>query len=174
MDLVDLLGVDLTGRAAVDGEVLAGDKDLAAVDRTPPGDHTVGVRPVGGVGVPGPGQHVHLVKAAVVEQILQPLPGQHLALVVLALDGPLRPGAQGLLFAGFKFGYSFGQRMIGHNWRLSASPPATEVVICTDMGAFGSIARSGSAQTAADATDRASVGGRCLPTPPPGDGCNRR
>ena len=46
--LVDLLGEDLAERTAEQREVLGEHEDLAAVDRAPPGDHTVGVRPLVG------------------------------------------------------------------------------------------------------------------------------
>ena len=44
--LVDLLGEHLAERAAEDGEVLAEDEHLAAVDRAPAGDDAVGVGPL--------------------------------------------------------------------------------------------------------------------------------
>ena len=89
--LVDLLGEHLAERAAEDGEVLAEDEHLAAVDRAPAGDDTVGVGPLleaRGVG-PVAGQQVELLERAGVEQVLDPLAGEQLALGVLALDRPL-------------------------------------------------------------------------------------
>ena len=83
-DLLDLLGEDLAQGAAEDGEVLAEDADLAAVDGAEAGDHAVGVGPVlldaHAVG-PVAGQHVHLDEGALVEQVLDPL-----AAVILPLS----------------------------------------------------------------------------------------
>ena len=62
--LVDLLGEHLAERAAEHGEVLGEHEHLAAVDRAPAGDDTVGVGPLleaGGVG-PVAGEQVELVE----------------------------------------------------------------------------------------------------------------
>ena len=98
--LVDLLGEHLAERAAEDREVLREQEHLAAVDRAPPGDHTVGERavvldpePVGAVA----GEHVELVERARVEQQLDALAGGELAAAVLALDGLGRAGVERLL-----------------------------------------------------------------------------
>ncbi len=88
---MDLLREHLAERAAENGEVLREHEDLAAVDRAPPGDDTVGVRPVleaRGVGAMA-GQHVEFVERSVVEEVVEPLPREHLALLVLAIDRTL-------------------------------------------------------------------------------------
>ena len=98
---MDLLGEHLAEGAAEDGEVLAEDEDLAAVDGAPAGDDAVGVGALleaGGVG-PVAGQQVELVERARVEQVLDPLPGEQLALRVLALDRPLGAGVVRLVLA---------------------------------------------------------------------------
>ena len=79
-DLVDLLGEHLAERAAEDGEVLGEHEDLAAVDRAPPGDDTVGVGALLDAALVGPvaGEHVELVERALVEQVLDALAGEHL------------------------------------------------------------------------------------------------
>jgi hypothetical protein len=89
-DLVDLLGEHLAERAAEDREVLREQEHLAAVDRAPTGDDTVGERPrvldaeaVRAVA----GEHVELVEAVGVEQLLDALAGGELPAIVLALDG---------------------------------------------------------------------------------------
>ena len=75
-------------------------EDLAAVDRAPPGDDTVGERavlldaePVGAV----TGEHVELDERAGVEQQLEPLAREQLAPLVLALDRLRAAGVQRLL-----------------------------------------------------------------------------
>ena len=97
-DLVHLLGEDLPKRPAEDGEVLGEHADPAAVDRAPARDHAVGVGTLVEAGT-GAGQLVELDEGALVEQVLDPLPGRQLALGVLAFDGPLRAGVEGLLLA---------------------------------------------------------------------------
>ena len=91
-DLVHLLAEDLAERSAVDREVLAEEADPAAVDGPEADDDAVGVGPLVVVeaGSPGAGQHVELLKRALVEEIVDPFPGRHLALAVLALDGVRR------------------------------------------------------------------------------------
>ena len=86
---MDLLGEHLAERAAEDGEVLAEDEHLAAVDRAPAGDDAVGERSgvldaeaVGAVA----GEHVELDERAGVEQEVDALAGGELAPLVLALD----------------------------------------------------------------------------------------
>ena len=113
-DLVDLLGEHLAEGAAEQREVLGEHEDLAAVDVAPAGDHAVGVGPLGDVGVAVPGEHVELVEAAFVEQVLDPLPGEHLAPVVLALDRPVRARLPGLLLALLELRESLGEGVIGH------------------------------------------------------------
>ena len=97
---MDLLGEDLAERAAEHGEVLAEDEHLAAVDRSPPGDHTVGERS----GVLDPeavrpvtGEHVELDEGAGVEQQIDPLARGELAPLVLALDRRRAPRVERLL-----------------------------------------------------------------------------
>jgi len=46
---------------------------------------------------PMAGEHVELVEAALVEEVVDALAGEHLALRVLALDGALASGVQGRL-----------------------------------------------------------------------------
>ena len=92
--LVDLLGEHLAERTAEHREVLAEHEHLAAVDRAPAGDDTVGVGTVVEPCVVGamPSEHVELVEAAVVEQVVDPFTSEHLALGVLPLDRSLRTG----------------------------------------------------------------------------------
>ena len=93
-DLDDLLAVDLAEAAAEDGEVVAVDRDRAAVDGAGAGDDAVAV---GAVGLDAevvravPGQLVELGERALVEQQGDPLPGGQLALGVLLLDRRGRP-----------------------------------------------------------------------------------
>jgi hypothetical protein len=98
-DLVDLLGIDLAQRAAEEGEVLGEHEDLAAVDRAPAGDHSVGQGPVvldpEAVG-PMAGEHVELDERARVEQPLETFADGELAPLVLALDRRGRAGVQRL------------------------------------------------------------------------------
>src|SRR4029079_10239371 len=74
--LVDLLGVDLAQRAAEDREVLREYEPLAAVDRPPAGDDTVGQRTVlfdaEAVGAVAR-KHVELDEGVGVEEQLDPL-----------------------------------------------------------------------------------------------------
>ena len=91
-DLDDLLGEDLAQAAAEDGEVLAEQEDLAAVDRAvaghdavAPGAVVLQAEAVGAVA----GEHVELGEAARVEQQVDALAGGELAARVLALDGRL-------------------------------------------------------------------------------------
>src|SRR4051812_49173310 len=95
-----LLGEHLAERAAEDGEVLAEEEDLAAVDRAPPGDDAIGERtgrldaePVRTVA----GEHVELDERARVEQEVDALPSGELAALVLARDRRLGAGVEGLL-----------------------------------------------------------------------------
>ncbi len=94
--LVDLLREHLTEGATEDGEVLGEDEHLAPVDRAPAGDHTVGVRPLVEAGLVRtmPRQHVELVEAPLVEEVVDALAGEHLALRVLTLDRALRAGGE--------------------------------------------------------------------------------
>ncbi len=94
---MNLLAEDLAQRAAVDSEVLAEDAHLAPIDGAETGDDPVGVRAlvVGQPGDPGAGQHVQLLKRALVEEVVDPLPGGHLASFVLALHGVGGAGVEG-------------------------------------------------------------------------------
>ena len=88
-DLDDLLAVDLAQAAAEHGEVVAVDRDRAAVHRADAGDHAVAVRAVAldaEVMRAMPGQLVELHERALVEQQVDPLAGGELALGVLLLD----------------------------------------------------------------------------------------
>ena len=92
---MDLLGVHLAERAAEDREVLAEHEDLAAVDRAPAGDHTVGERAVvldAEAVRPVAGEHVELDERAGVEQQVDALAGGELAPLVLAPDRRLVAG----------------------------------------------------------------------------------
>jgi hypothetical protein len=98
---VDLLGEHLAQGPPEDGEVLGEQEHLAAVDRAPPGDDTVGVGPLVDATGEGTvsGEHVELVERARIEQVVDPLAGKHLALVLLALHRPLGPRLEGLFLA---------------------------------------------------------------------------
>ena len=124
--LVDLFGEDLTERAAEDGEILAEHADPSSVDGAEPGDHPVGVGPVllepHAVG-PVPGQHVHLLERAVVEQVVDALPGGHLAPGVVLLDRPGRPCVSGLLATLGQLRESLGHRVI-HGTEATGPAPA--------------------------------------------------
>ena len=96
---MDLLGVDLTQRAAEDREVLREHKHLAPVDLAPPGDHTVGERPVRLDAEPVravAGEHVELDEGSGVEQQIDALAGGELASLVLAPHRRLRTGVERL------------------------------------------------------------------------------
>ena len=113
-DLVDLLAEHLAERSAVDGEVLAEEADLAAVDGPEAGDDPVGVRALVVVeaGRPGAGQHVELLEGALVEEVVDPFPGGHLALGVLALDGVRGAGVEGGLLAAGELVQAFGHGVL--------------------------------------------------------------
>src|SRR3546814_19438795 len=114
-ELVDLVGEDLAEGAAVDGEILAEDEDLLAVDRAPAADDAVAIGPLVEGGLHGPaGEHVELVEAALVEQVLDALPGQHLAPLLLAGDRPLGTGLAGLGLLLVEVGDALGHGMLGH------------------------------------------------------------
>ena len=99
-DLADLLGHDLTERAAEHGEVLAEHEHLAAVDGSPAGDDAVGVGP-GAIQAEGAqavaGQHVRLHERPRVEKQLEPLSGSQLPPGVLPFDGVGAATEAGLL-----------------------------------------------------------------------------
>ena len=89
----DLVRVDLAGRAAQDGEVLAGQVDEAAVDRRRAGDDAVGGDLLAGhaeVGLAVLGEQADLLEAAGVDQGVDPLAGGELALLLL-LGLPVGP-----------------------------------------------------------------------------------
>ena len=113
---MDLLGEHLAERAAEDGEVLAEDEHLAAVDGAPAGDHAVGVGPLlepAGLR-PVAGQQVELLEAARVEQHVDALAGEQLALLVLALDRSGRAGVERLLSSLVQVAELVGHRVGGH------------------------------------------------------------
>ena len=124
---MDLLGEHLAERATEHGEVLGEQEHLAAVDRAPPGDHTIGERAVlldaETVG-PVAGQHVELDERVGVEQLLDAFPGRELAAGVLALHGRrvarmLRLVAQlqqliDALLDRVRTGCGLGARNVGH------------------------------------------------------------
>ncbi len=97
--LGDLLPVHLAQRPAEHREVLAVDRDRAAVDRAVPADHAVAGHPLGAqaeVGRAVLGQRVELGEAALVEQRVDALAGGLLAARVLlgrrGLLGSRQPG----------------------------------------------------------------------------------
>ena len=112
-DLDDLLAGDLAEGAAEDGEVLAVDRDLAAVDRADAGDDGVAVRALGlhaeRVGAV-PDELVELDERAVVEQLVDALAGGLLALGVLLLDRGLAARGHGLVVALLEVGELAGGR----------------------------------------------------------------
>src|SRR5690606_11101431 len=99
--LVDLLGEHLAERTTEDGEVLAEHEHLAAVAGAPPGDPTGGVGALFETGLVGAvaGEHVELVEAAIVEEVLDPLAGEYLALGMLTLDRSFGPCVAALFAA---------------------------------------------------------------------------
>ncbi len=90
--------------AAEDAEVVPVDEDLAAVDRSPAGDHAVPVGPFAfqaEAGGPVPAQSLHLGEGALVQQQVDALAHGALAAGVLALGGRrVGAAAQGLLEVG--------------------------------------------------------------------------
>src|SRR5207245_8491820 len=98
-----------------DGEVLAEHAHPPAVDGAEAGDDAVGVRPLGQV-FPDPvtGQHVELLEASFIEEVLDPLAGGHLAPLVLALNGALRTRLAGLLLAGSQLTDALLHGVVGH------------------------------------------------------------
>ena len=104
------------------------DEDLAAVDRAPAGDDTVGVGALLDAAVVGAvaGQHVELVERARVEQELDALAGEQLALGVLALDRALRPGVERLLLALGQLGQPLAHRLLGHGSQGSGGAVPSE------------------------------------------------
>src|SRR5262249_11838710 len=90
-----------------DGEVLAEDAHLPAIDGAEPGDHAVAVWP--GVRDPEvvrsvPGQLVELREGARVQQVIDPLARGHLALGMLALHRARRAGVDCLFATFFQVG----------------------------------------------------------------------
>jgi hypothetical protein len=93
-DLDDLLAVDLAQAAAEHGEVVAVDRDRAAVHGADPGDHAVAVgavAPNAEVMRPVPGQLVEFNEGALVKQQLDPFPGGQLALACCFSIGASEP-----------------------------------------------------------------------------------
>jgi hypothetical protein len=86
--LVDLLGKHFTEGPAEHGEVLAEDEHLAAVNRAPTGDDTIGIGPVfeSSSVCAMASKQVEFVEAARIEQRIDTFSRQHLALFVLALN----------------------------------------------------------------------------------------
>ena len=87
-DLGDLGRVDLAGRAAHHGEVLAGEVDQASVDRGGAGHHAVGRHlPPGHAEQRGAvlGEQAELLEALRVDQRVDPLAGRQLAGLALSL-----------------------------------------------------------------------------------------
>ena len=121
-DLLDLLAVGLTQRAAEDREVLGVHADLAAVDLAVPGDHAVGVR----TRVLKPHarrdvavQHVEFLEGVLVEQVLETLSRGHATLGVMALDGFLATRHERFGLKSFEFLQTFGHRVF-HSVRLAS------------------------------------------------------
>ena len=99
-DLDDLLGEDLAQAAAEDGEVLAEEEDLAAVDRAVAGDDAVAQGRLSSRPKPWARWRANMsssTKRARVEQQVDALAGGQLAARVLALDGRLGARVGGLL-----------------------------------------------------------------------------
>src|SRR5690606_13993263 len=89
------------------------------LDGAPAGDHAVGVGTLLDPAVEGPvpGQHVELVEGTRVEEVLDALAGEHLALLVLALDRPLRARVERLLLAPGEVLETLLHRVGGHGLR---------------------------------------------------------
>ena len=88
-DLADLGGVHLAERSPENGEVLAVDVDLPALNKTPAGDHSVGVvlrLLESEVGAPVTDKFVQLHKGPRVQKLLYTLTGRPLTLRLLLLD----------------------------------------------------------------------------------------
>ena len=88
--LAHLLGLRLGKGAADHGEILGGHGHPAAIDAAQADHHSIAgetflVQAKGAVAVGDVG--VHLLKAAGIEQAVDPLPGREFAFGVLALDG---------------------------------------------------------------------------------------
>ena len=105
-DLVDLLAVGLTDRAAEDREVLGEDADLSPVDLAVARDHAVGVGTIlleshagGDVSI----QHVEFLERVLVEQVLDALARGHLALGLVSLDRFLATGDASLGLSSVEF-----------------------------------------------------------------------
>jgi len=97
-DLADFLGMRLAQRSAEDGEILAEDKDLAAIDGTVPGDDAVAEITLflTQAAATADLEHVELFKGTVVEQQVEPLPGGQFALAVLIVLFFFPTGGNGL------------------------------------------------------------------------------
>ncbi len=106
-DLDDLLARDLAERAAEDGEVLAEDGHVAAVDRADTCDHRVAVRPLvlHAEGMRAMAhEFIELDERALVEQQVDALAGGHLAFGVLLLDRGQTAGGHGFVVAVLEVG----------------------------------------------------------------------
>lgn len=136
--LDDFLTVDLTERAAEDGEVLRVHADGAAVDRAVPGDDTVPVRPVlldPEVRRAVPGEFVELDEGALVQQQVHALARRQLALRVLLLHRAGGPRVGRLLDAALQVrelargGVDVGLFRLGHRVAAPCLVTGTTVLL---------------------------------------------
>ena len=103
-DLADLLGVGLPQGAADDGEILAEDEHLAAVDGAVAGDHPVTRVALVLVREPAAAdlEDVELLERALVQQQFDALARGQLALAVLILDPGGSSALEGLVLQEFE------------------------------------------------------------------------
>ena len=124
----DLERVDLAGRAAQDGEVLAGQMDEPAVDGGRAGDDAVGGNFLAGhaeVDLAVLGEQADLLEAAGIDQGVDALAGGELALLLLLGQAV---GAAALL-----------ELLSSSGGGPRSAPPSTSCIGCSSVPGYGSL-----------------------------------